>query len=172
MKKYLTTLCFILLMCLQLSAQKVVIDDINFLVDEGSGEESKYENGKLEIMIDHSMSVPTLLLSYYSSTGKEIACKGFTTDASYGYEANEEIVSPLRIRDVYVFKENFSSGREKMLHVCQVTLKPESESFLPMGIYITIFLNDSLYISSMAEFSTSTWNEVTSILKSYQKLLR
>ena len=172
MKRYLILLTFILSICSQIAAQKVIINGVNFSLFEGSDgyPTSSYENGKMEISIDQSWPTSVLLITYYSSTGKEIVCRGFTTDALYGYSANE-IVKPLRVRDVYIFKENYSGDKSMAFQVSQLTINPVDEPFLPMAIYMQIFVNDSLFLSSTVEYSTQIWNELTSLLKKYQKYL-
>lgn len=172
MKKYIMSLLVILSICFQLTAQKVIIDDVNFSLFEGSDgyPTSSFENGKLEIAIDQSWPNSTLLITYYSSSGKEIVSRGLTTDARYGYSA-DEIVKPLRVRDIYIFMENYSGGKNMAFQVCQLTMNPVNEAFLPMAIYMQIFVNDSLYLSSTVKYSSSTWNELISLLKRYQKYL-
>lgn len=153
----------------------IEINNINFSLFKGSDGKptSSYENGKLDITLAQGTDY-CLLLNYYSYQGQEIEARGFCNCNKIKYAYNSNVVNGklFRVRNIHIFREYLQSGKTHSLQISQLSMSSENETFIPHAIYIQYFVNDSLYISSTVEYSTSSWNELVAIIKKFQSHLR
>ncbi len=154
-----------------LKAQKVELNNINFSLFENSNDApaSSYKNGKLIISIDYG-SEPVFLIQYFSSNGKEIVCRGFTSTSLYAL-VPEESKKTFRIRNLYALKENYSHGQSMVFQMCQLCIDRDDKPFTPMAIYLQIFNEKGLFLSSTVGFSSTNWDKLVTLYKKYLKYL-